>query len=157
MTGAPAEIKVPLTAFKNKEWWLVAQGLDKDDGLSYFFQSAMFEVFNGEGALRGIPDDIELKSIRLWGENRDFQKGMFFALAAMILLLGAVLYMAFRKPRDAAAFESQMKEAARLLKQTDKSVAEIAIAVGAKSAARLERDFCRLYGKKPLEYRKKDV
>ena len=157
VTGAPAEIKVPLTAFKNKEWWLVAQGLDKDDGLSYFFQSAMFEVFNGEGALRGIPDDIELKSIRLWGENRDFQKGMFFALAAMILLLGAFLYMAFRKPRDAAAFESQMKEAARLLKQTDKSVAEIAIAVGAKSAARLERDFCRLYGKKPLEYRKKDV
>ena len=82
---------------------------------------------------------------------------MFFALAAMILLLGAFLYMAFRKPRDAAVFESQMKEAARLLKQTDKSVAEIAIAVGAKSAARLERDFCRLYGKKPLEYRKKDV
>jgi hypothetical protein len=77
----------------------------------------MFEVFNGEGALRGIPDDIELKSIRLWGENRDFQKGMFFALAAMILLLGAFLYMAFRKPRDAAAFESQMKEAAQIIRK----------------------------------------
>ena len=50
-----------------------------------------------------------------------------------------------------------MQETARLLTQTDKSVAEIAIAVGAKSASRLERDFCRLYGKKPLEYRKKNV
>ena len=155
--GKPVEVAVSLMDFKNKEWWLVAQGLDKDDGLSYLYRAAMLEVFNGEGALRGIPDDIEVKSVRLWGENRDFQKGMFFALAAMLLLLGGFIYMAFRKPRDAKALEAQMKEVARLLKQTDKSVAEIAIAVGFKSASRLERKFCRLYGKKPLEYRKKDV
>ena len=155
--GKPVEVAVSLMDFKNKEWWLVAQGLDKDDGLSYLYRAAMLEVFNGEGALRGIPDDIEVKSVRLWGENRDFQKGMFFALAAMLLLLGGFIYMAFRKPRDAKALEAQMKEVARLLKQTDKSVAEIAIAVGFKSASRLEREFCRLYGKKPLEYRKKDV
>ena len=151
------EVAVSLMDFKNKEWWLVAQGLDKDDGLSYLYRAAMLEVFNGEGALRGIPDDIELKSVRLWGENRDFQKGMFFALAAMLLLLGGFIYMAFRRPRDAKALEAQLKEAARLLKQTDKSIAEIAIAVGFKSSSRLEREFCRLYGKKPLEYRKKDV
>lgn len=155
--ASATEAKVAVESFKNKEWWLAAQGLDKDDGLAYFFLSALFEVFNGEGTLRGIPDDIEVRQIRMWGENRDFIKGMYFGLAALVLLLAGFIYMAFRKRPDSAAFEKQMKEAARLLKQTDKSVAEIAIAVGAKSAARLEKDFCRLFGKKPLEYRKKDA
>jgi hypothetical protein len=155
-TGS-GEVKVSLSDFKNKEWWLASQGLDKDDGLSYFFMTAMFEVFNGEGALRGIPDDIVLKGVRMWGEDRDFKKGMYAAIGVLLLFLGAFLFAAFKKPRDVSAFEKQMQETARLLTQTDKSVAEIAIAVGAKSASRLERDFCRLYGKKPLEYRKKNV
>ena len=155
-TGS-GEVKVSLSDFKNKEWWLASQGLDKDDGLSYFFMTAMFEVFNGEGALRGIPDDIVLKGVRMWGEDRDFKKGMYAAIGVLLLFLGAFLFAAFKKPRDVSAFEKQMQETARLLTQTDKSIAEIAIAMGAKSASRLERDFCRLYGKKPLEYRKKNV
>ena len=47
-----------------------------------------------------------------------------------------------------------MATAAKLLKESDRSVAEIAIAVGAESPSSFERDFARIYGVKPLDYKK---
>ena len=47
-----------------------------------------------------------------------------------------------------------MGKAAKILKESDKSVAEVAIAVGEKTTATFEKDFARIYGVKPLEYRK---
>ena len=153
-----AELKASLVDFKNKEWWLVAQGLDKDDGLSYFYNSAVFEVFNGESTLRGIPDDIELKSIRMWGENRDFQKGMFFAAGLLVFLLaGFVTFWVRASKAKQNPLQPKMEMAAKLLKTTDKSVAEIAIAVGEKSPSQFEGDFKKIYGKKPLDYRRENV
>jgi hypothetical protein len=153
-----AELKASLVDFKNKEWWLVAQGLDKDDGLSYFYNSAVFEVFNGESTLRGIPDDIELKSIRMWGENRDFQKGMFFAAGLLVFLLaGFVIFWVRASKAKQNPLQPEMEMAAKLLKTTDKSVAEIAIAVGEKSPSQFEGDFKKIYGKKPLDYRRENV
>jgi transcriptional regulator GlxA family with amidase domain len=49
-----------------------------------------------------------------------------------------------------------MEKAAHLLKTTDKSLAEIALEVGEKKVSRLERNFCKAYGLKPLEYRRKN-
>lgn len=157
VTNSYSEIKTSLAAFKTAEWWLASQGLENDDGLTYFYRTTLFEVYNGEGALRGIPDDIEVKQIRLWGVNRDFEKGMYFAAAFMVALLGVFAYLVFRKPNDKELLKKQMSEVARLLKSTDKSLAEIAIAVGAKSQSKMERNFYKVYGKKALDYRRKNV
>lgn len=61
--------KFALADLKTPEWWLVEQGLDKDDYLSYFDRGVILAVVNGEKVMRGIPDEIELKSIRLWRGN----------------------------------------------------------------------------------------
>jgi len=50
--------------------------------------------------------------------------------------------------------KARMATAAKLLKESDRSVAEIAIAVGAESPSSFERDFARIYGVKPLDYKK---
>ena len=49
--------------------------------------------------------------------------------------------------------KSRMASAAKLLRESDRSVAEIAIAVGAGSPSSFEKDFVRIYGVKPLDYR----
>lgn len=149
------ESKAAISDFKTAEWWLAGQGLDKDDGLTYFYRSMLLEVFNGRGTLRGIPDVIQVKSVRLWGENRDFCRGMYAGLGLWGLFLVCFAYMAFRK-KPGEQSRAQMQEVARLLKTTDKSLAEIAIAVGEKKVSRMERNFCKAYGLKPLEYRRKN-
>ena len=49
----------------------------------------------------------------------------------------------------------RMEKAAKLLKESDRSIAEIAIAVGAKNSGLFEKEFVCVYGIKPLEYRNK--
>ena len=147
--------KVAIADFKTAEWWLAGMGLEKDDGLTYLYRAMFLEVFNGQGTLRGIPDGIQVKSVRLWGENRDFKKGMFFGLGFLIVLFVCFIYRAFRKPMDHGALKLQMEKVARLLKTTDKSLAEIAIDVGEKKVSCLERNFRKVYKLTPLEYRRK--
>jgi hypothetical protein len=115
----------------------------------------LLEVFNGQGALRGIPDEIQVKSVRLWGENHDFKRGMFIGVGFLTLLFVCFVYMAFRRPQDAEAMRRKMEAVAGLLKRTDKSLAEIAIEVGESSVSRLEGNFRKIYGLSPLEYRRK--
>ncbi|PWJ69114.1 MULTISPECIES: CIA30 family protein [unclassified Fibrobacter] len=67
---ANMQTKIALADFKTPEWWLAEQGLDKDDYLSYFDRGVILAVVNGEKVMRGIPDEIELKSIRLWRGNK---------------------------------------------------------------------------------------
>lgn len=157
VVGNSAEIKASLSDFRNKEWWLVGQGLDKDDGLTYLYRAVLLEVFNGENSLRGIPDEIEVRQIRMWGINRNFERGMYIVLVFMAMLLAGFVVMVVHKPKDKASVKSKMEKAAALLKSTDKSVAEIALELG-MSSGNLEREFNKAFGKKPLEYRrKKDV
>lgn len=150
-----AQVKLPLSAFKTAVWWLASVGLDKDDGLTYLQRGSFLEITNGDGTMRGIPDEISVKSISLWGENRDFKRGMIICGIATVLLLLLVAVHAVRNPAITAEMKSRMDKAAKLLKSTDRSVAEIAIAVGEKSEAAFVRDFCRIYKVKPLEYRRK--
>ena len=56
---------------------------------------------------------------------------------------------------DHGALKLQMEKVARLLKTTDKSLAEIAIDVGEKKVSCLERNFRKVYKLTPLEYRRK--
>ena len=65
-------------------WWIAAMGMEEDDGLTYLHRAFSLEIVNGDGAMRGIPDEIEVKSVSAWGINRDFERTMFIVLALMV-------------------------------------------------------------------------
>lgn len=66
--------------------WFVARGLDQDDGMKYLQRGVMLEVSSGEGTMLGIPDEIKLRGVRLWGVNHSFVTVMYVVLGLMILL-----------------------------------------------------------------------
>lgn len=154
---------ISMLDFKVPEWWLAMQGLEKDDGLRYMNRGMYFEITNGEGTMLGIPDEITVRSIKLWGENRTFKALMIVALVVILLAYAGVVALAVRDSESFARrrsekqndLKSRMERAAEMLKETDRSVAEIAMAVGAKNSAAFEKNFARVYGVKPLDYRRK--
>jgi hypothetical protein len=154
-------VAVSMLDFKVPEWWLAMQGLEKDDGLRYMNRGMLFEITNGEGTMLGIPDEITVRSIKLWGENRTFKALMYVALAVIVAVYAGVVALAIRGSERSVKkrvekeenLKSRMASAAKLLRESDRSVAEIAIAVGAGSPSSFEKDFVRIYGVKPLDYR----
>ncbi len=154
---------ISMLDFKVPEWWLAMQGLEKDDGLRYMNRGMYFEITNGEGTMLGIPDEITVRSIKLWGENRTFKALMIVALVVILLAYAGVVALAVRDSESFARrrsekqndLKSRMERAAEMLKETDRSVAEIAMTVGEKSPAAFEKNFARVYGVKPLDYRRK--
>ena len=157
------EVKLSLSSFAVPERWLVMNGLDHDDGFTYWNRAILFEISNGEGALRGIPDEFEIYSIRMYGQNRGFVNAMYIVLAFIIVVFLASQVLAGRegsrkkKDEKEKATQKQMAEAAKLLKTTDRSVAEIALAIGEKNVSAFERKFRKEYGKKPLAYRRENA
>ena len=154
-------VAVSMLDFKVPEWWFAMQGLEKDDGLRYMSRGMLFEITNGEGTMLGIPDEITVRSIKLWGENRTFKALMYVALAVIAAVYAGVVALAVRGSERSVKkrvekeenLKSRMASAAKLLRESDRSVAEIAIAVGAGSPSSFEKDFVRIYGVKPLDYR----
>lgn len=154
-------VAVSMLDFKVPEWWFAMQGLEKDDGLRYMNRGMLFEITNGEGTMLGIPDEITVRSIKLWGENRTFKALMYVALAVIAAVYAGVVALAVRgsewsvkkRVEKEENLKSRMASAAKLLRESDRSVAEIAIAVGAGSPSSFEKDFVRIYGVKPLDYR----
>ena len=154
---------VSMLDFKVPEWWLAMQGLEEDDGLRYMNRGMLFEITNGEGAMLGIPDDIVVRTIKLWGENRTFNALMYVALAVILLAYAGIVSLAVRNSASRTAsrekkldeLKTRMAQAAKLLKESDRSVAEVALAVGEKNPAAFEKAFAKIYGVKPLEYKAK--
>ena len=154
---------VSMLDFKVPEWWLAMQGLEEDDGLRYMNRGMLFEITNGEGTMLGIPDDIVVRTIKLWGENRTFKALMYVALAVILLAYAGVVSLAVRNSASRTAnrekklddLKTRMAQAAKLLKESDRSVAEVALAVGEKNPTAFEKAFAKIYGVKPLEYRTK--
>ena len=155
-------VRLSLLDFKVPDWWLAMQGLDEDDGLRYMGRGVLFEILNGEGTMLGIPDDIVVRSIKLWGENRTFKVLMYVALVVMLLAYAGIVALAVRnsktqvasRQKKADSLKNRMEQAAGYLEKSDRSVAEIAAMLGLKNAGALEKEFVRVYGVKPLEYRK---
>ena len=154
---------VSMLDFKVPEWWLAMQGLEEDDGLRYMNRGMFFEITNGEGTMLGIPDEIVVRSIKLWGENRTFKALMIVALVVMVLVYAGAVALILRNSKSNVAarekklneLKSRMGNAAKLLKESDRSIAEIALAVGEKNPAAFEKSFAKIYGVKPLEFRTK--
>lgn len=157
-------VAISMLDFRVPEWWLAMQGLDKDDGLRYMNRGMFFEITNGEGTMLGIPDEISVRTIKLWGENRTFKALMIVALVVALLAYVGVIALVVRDSERFAKrrnekqddLKMRMERAAEFLKNSDRSVAEIAMAVGEKSPAAFEKDFARVYGVKPLHYRRKN-
>jgi hypothetical protein len=162
--GKVSSASVSMMDFKVPEWWLAMQGLDEDDGLRYMNRGMFFEICNGEGTMLGIPDDIVIRSIKLWGENRTFKALMYVALFVVVLAYAGAVSLVVRNSKGRVAkrqknqedLKSRMDKAAGILKNTDKSIAEVALAVGEKNSGAFEKNFAKVYGVKPLEYRKKN-
>jgi hypothetical protein len=154
---------VSMLDFKVPEWWLAMQGLEEDDGLRYMNRGMLFEITNGEGTMLGIPDDIVVRTIKLWGENRTFKALMIVALVVLLLIYAGFVSLTIRNSAGCVAsrekklneLKSRMGNAVKLLKESDRSIAEVALAVGEKNSAAFEKDFAKIYGVKPLEYRTK--
>ena len=154
---------VSMLDFKVPEWWLAMQGLEEDDGLRYMNRGMFFEITNGEGTMLGIPDEIVVRSIKLWGENRTFKALMIVALIVIVLVYAGAVALILRNSKSNVAarekklneLKSRMGNAAKLLKESDRSIAEIALAVGEKNPAAFEKSFAKIYGVKPLEFRTK--
>jgi hypothetical protein len=163
VTPQASETKLPLSSFAVPERWLVMNGLDHDDGFTYWNRAVFFEISNGEGALRGIPDEFEIYSIRMYGRNHGFVDAMYVVLALVIVAFLASLVLAGRegsrkkKDEKEKVAKNRLAEAAKLLRTTDRSIAEIAIAVGEKNVSAFERKFRKEYGKKPLAYRRENA
>ena len=79
--------KISLSEFRVPEWWLSQQGLEEDDGKTYLNRAAFFEIVSGASTLRGIPDEMEIRYVRLWGANEDQKKTMHIVLGAILFAL----------------------------------------------------------------------
>ena len=67
------EVRLPLSAFVTPEWWYDRVGIKTPDNFQYLNRALQVRVSNGRGGLLGFPDQIEIKSLRFYGE-RDFLK-----------------------------------------------------------------------------------
>jgi hypothetical protein len=79
--------KFSLSEFRVPEWWLSQQGLEEDDGKTYLNRGSFFEIVSGGSTLRGIPDEMEIRYVRLWGANEDQKKTMHIVLGAILFAL----------------------------------------------------------------------
>lgn len=82
--------KIPLTGFSTAVWWLAAMGLEEDDGFTYLYRARALEIVNGDGIMRGMPDGIEVRAIRAWGIDRDFENVMIAVLVALVVFFALV-------------------------------------------------------------------
>lgn len=99
VSSTVGEVKVALSEFKVPEQWFVVHGLDHDDGFTYWDRGLLFEVANGDGALRGIPDEFEVRSIYMYGKNRGFMNVMYVVLAILVLVFVASIVVVERNAR----------------------------------------------------------
>lgn len=80
-----------LSEFRVPEWWLSSVGLEEDDGLTHLNRASFFEIVSGASTLRGIPDEMEIRYVRIWGNGDQQKKTLFMALGA--ILVGLVLFL----------------------------------------------------------------
>ena len=89
LMGGPKErfavSKFALSEFRVPEWWFSQQGLEKDDGKTYLNRASFFEIVSGGSTLRGIPDDMEIRYARIWGDNAELHKIMYVVLGGILL------------------------------------------------------------------------
>lgn len=102
-TRSLTSVKFPVSNFRTAVWWIAAMGMDEDDGFTHLHRSVSLEITNGDGVMRGIPDEISVKKVHAWGINRDFEKAMYAILLLMGVTLTIMETVMFRKREDASS------------------------------------------------------
>lgn len=156
------EVTASLFDLKVPDYWLVSMGLDSDDGMRYMQRGVEFQVYNGDATMRGIPDEITIKSITFVGENCTFKVMMFIALSVILLVYISLIFVAIKNSKKFVALQKNKAEnlkrkmalAAKILNESDRSLTEIAKIVGEKNSTTLETNFKKIYGVTPTDYRK---
>jgi len=85
--------KFSLSEFRVPEWWLSSVGLEEDDGKTHLNQARFFEIVSGGSTLRGIPDEMEIRYVRLWSDNEAQKKTLYLYLGS--ILFGLVLFLVY--------------------------------------------------------------
>jgi Complex I intermediate-associated protein 30 (CIA30). len=85
--------KFAVSEFRVPEWWLSSVGLENDDGKTYLNSAKFFEIVSGSSTLRGIPDEMEIRYVRLWSDKTQQKKELYMYLAS--ILFGLVLFLVY--------------------------------------------------------------
>ena len=85
--------KLAVSEFRVPEWWLSSVGLEKDDGKTYLNSAKFFEIVSGSSTLRGIPDEMEIRYVRLWSDKMPQKKELYMYLT--FILIGFVLFLIY--------------------------------------------------------------
>ena len=75
------------------EWWFSSVGLEKDDGKTHLDKAKFFEIVSGSSTLRGIPDEMEIRFVRLWSDNGTQKKTLYMYLGS--ILFGLVVFLVY--------------------------------------------------------------
>lgn len=226
------EVRVPVSGFLVPEWWFERNGFTAPDQLKYLERGIKIDISSGSGTMLGIPDEIEIKSIQLFGENHFVNRIVFtMGLIFTVLFLGFLwvdrsrtfavkkIEIKLRKEQAIKKYtklpveshqekeanriidyinahyqettlsledacrevgmnrnkfseglkksvgmtfssyvnEVRLKEACRLLVETDLQVVEIALNVGFGNVSHFNKVFKQAHQKTPLEYRRANV
>lgn len=95
--AAEGVTKLGFLDFKTPEWWLAEQGLEHDDYMNHFDRGALVAVVNGENVLRGIPGEMQLKSIRLWGRDRFVLSCIYGGYVLFVVAWSGLLVLFYRR------------------------------------------------------------
>jgi len=85
--------KFALSEFRVPEWWLSSVGLEEDDGMTHLDRAKFFEIVSGGSTLRGIPDEMEIRYVRLWSDNGAQKRTLYYYLG--FILFGLVLFLGY--------------------------------------------------------------
>ena len=85
--------KFAISEFRVPEWWFSSVGLEKDDGKTHLDKAKFFEIVSGSSTLRGIPDEMEIRYVRLWNDNSQEKKSLYMYLG--FILFGLVLFLVY--------------------------------------------------------------
>ncbi len=95
---------VALSDFRVPEWWFSFHRIHTPDEFTYLDRSFGFLILNGFGTMLGIPDEIQVKKIEVFGVNRRLGTILLFvALAGSIIFIGTVcrnLRKSHNKPKE---------------------------------------------------------
>ncbi len=163
-SGRPAEIlistermfsetRAALANLKVPEKWFDWVGIEVPDNKLYLDRGYRLEVRSALGTMLGIPDEIEVKEIELFGLNRQFLWIMGIGLSAWILGFAFVFKIGKNIDNQKQNMSARLTRAVELLKTTSFADAEIAERVGYQTCREFQSEFKKTFHKTPKEWK----
>ncbi|MDR1760549.1 MAG: hypothetical protein LBR60_08505 [Fibrobacter sp.] len=91
---------VALSDFRVPEWWFSFHQIRTPDEFTYLERAFGFLVLNGFGTMLGIPDEIQVKKIEVFGVNRRLGSFLLVIALAGSFIFIVTAYRNVRRPHD---------------------------------------------------------